>query len=72
MKIGLLLGKTYAEWGHVSDAVAVYDSLIKSYPEDFQGYLAKVYMESHILAPYSVERNLYEFLERIVIVAYET
>lgn len=41
VQIGLLLGKTYAEWGHSSDAVAVYDSIIKAYPEDFHGYLAK-------------------------------
>lgn len=38
----LLLGKAYADWGHISDAVAVYDQLISSHPDDFRGYLAKV------------------------------
>lgn len=41
VQIDLLLGKTYSDWGHIGDAVAVYDSLIASHPEDFRGYLAK-------------------------------
>jgi Flp pilus assembly protein TadD len=40
--VQLLLGKTYAGWrGHDTDALAAYDQLIKSAPEDFRGYLAK-------------------------------
>ncbi|KAK0598420.1 hypothetical protein LWI29_034499 [Acer saccharum] len=39
--VGLLLGKAYSDGGRVSDAVAVYDQLISSYPNDFHGYLAK-------------------------------
>lgn len=42
IQVELLLGKAYSDWGHVSDAVAVYDQLIASYPNDFRGYLAKV------------------------------
>lgn len=41
VQINLLLGKTYAEWSHINDALAVYDSIIKDNPEDFRGYLAK-------------------------------
>ncbi|KAH7388542.1 hypothetical protein KP509_16G081000 [Ceratopteris richardii] len=41
IQINLLLGKLYAEWDHTTDALAVYDSIIKSNPDDFQGYLAK-------------------------------
>lgn len=41
IQVELLLGKAYSDWGHVSDAVAVYDQLIASYPNDFRGYLAK-------------------------------
>lgn len=41
VQINLLLGKTYVEWGHISDALSVYDSIIKGNPEDFRGYLAK-------------------------------
>ncbi|GKV26764.1 hypothetical protein SLEP1_g36001 [Rubroshorea leprosula] len=43
VQVDLLLGKAYSDWGHVSDAVAVYDGLIASHPNDFRGYLAKVY-----------------------------
>jgi hypothetical protein len=40
--VQLLLGKAYAGWrGHDADALAAYDALIKSAPEDFRGYLAK-------------------------------
>jgi hypothetical protein len=40
--VQLLLGKAYAGWrGHDPDALAAYDALIKSAPEDFRGYLAK-------------------------------
>ncbi|XVF23312.1 hypothetical protein REPUB_Repub13aG0026400 [Reevesia pubescens] len=41
VQVDLLLGKAYSDWGHVSDAVAVYDQLISSHPNDFRGYLAK-------------------------------
>jgi Flp pilus assembly protein TadD len=40
--IDLLIGKVYGSWrGHDNDALATYDALIKSYPEDFRAYLAK-------------------------------
>lgn len=42
----MLLGKAYSDWGHVSDAVAVYDQLISSHPDDFRGYLAKVNIQT--------------------------
>ncbi|KAI7750428.1 hypothetical protein M8C21_033752, partial [Ambrosia artemisiifolia] len=42
-EVELLLGKAYSDWGHVSDAVSVYDQLISSHPNDFRGYLAKVH-----------------------------
>ncbi|KAL8466580.1 hypothetical protein ACS0TY_035586 [Phlomoides rotata] len=41
IQVELLLGKAYADWGHVSDAVSVYDQLISNHPDDFRGYLAK-------------------------------
>ncbi|PON78556.1 N-terminal acetyltransferase A, auxiliary subunit [Parasponia andersonii] len=41
IQVDLLLGKAYSDWGHVSDAVSVYDQIISSHPEDFRGYLAK-------------------------------
>ncbi|XP_022721359.1 uncharacterized protein LOC111278887 isoform X6 [Durio zibethinus] len=41
IQVDLLLGKAYSDWGHVRDAVAVYDQLISSHPNDFRGYLAK-------------------------------
>ncbi|CAN0840255.1 hypothetical protein LINGRAHAP2_LOCUS2771 [Linum grandiflorum] len=41
IQVDLLLGKAYSDWGHISDAVAVYDQLISSQPNDFRGYLAK-------------------------------
>lgn len=41
VQIELLLGKAYSDWDHVRDAVAVYESIITNYPEDFRGYLAK-------------------------------
>ncbi|KAK6915217.1 hypothetical protein RJ641_020334, partial [Dillenia turbinata] len=41
IQVELLLGKAYSDWGHVSDAITVYDQLISSYPDDFRGYLAK-------------------------------
>ncbi|XP_038985920.1 uncharacterized protein LOC103705755 isoform X3 [Phoenix dactylifera] len=40
-EVDLLLGKAYSDWGHISDAVAVYDQLISEHPNDFRGYLAK-------------------------------
>ncbi|XP_073141509.1 uncharacterized protein [Henckelia pumila] len=41
IQVNLLLGKAYADWGHISDAVSVYDQLIANHPDDFRGYLAK-------------------------------
>ncbi|KAL2617821.1 hypothetical protein AAZV13_08G209700 [Glycine max] len=41
VQVELLLGKAYSDWGHVSDAVTVYDQLISTHPNDFRGYLAK-------------------------------
>lgn len=41
VQVELLLGKSYSDWGHVGDAVSVYDQLISSHPDDFRGYLAK-------------------------------
>ncbi|KAI3975321.1 hypothetical protein MKX01_033561 [Papaver californicum] len=41
IQVELLLGKAYSDWGHVSDAVTVYDRLISVHPDDFRGYLAK-------------------------------
>lgn len=41
IQVELLLGKAYSDWGHVSDAVSVYDQLISNHPDDFRGYLAK-------------------------------
>ncbi|CAO2840431.1 unnamed protein product [Amaranthus hypochondriacus] len=41
IQVELLLGKAYSDWGHISDAVSVYDQLISSHPSDFRGYLAK-------------------------------
>ncbi|CAK7323758.1 unnamed protein product [Dovyalis caffra] len=41
IQVDLLLGKAYSDWGHVSDAVSVYDQLISRHPDDFRGYLAK-------------------------------
>uniref|UniRef100_A0A0E0Q6R4 Tetratricopeptide repeat-like domain-containing protein n=1 Tax=Oryza rufipogon TaxID=4529 RepID=A0A0E0Q6R4_ORYRU len=41
IQVDLLLGKAYSDWGHISDAVAVYENLITEHPEDFRGYLAK-------------------------------
>lgn len=41
IQVDLLLGKAYSDWGHVGDAVAVYDRLISAHPDDFRGYLAK-------------------------------
>lgn len=43
-QVELLLGKAYSDWGHISDAVSVYDRLISSHPNDFRGYLAKVFL----------------------------
>ncbi|GMH03881.1 hypothetical protein Nepgr_005720 [Nepenthes gracilis] len=40
-QVELLLGKAYSDWGHISDAVAVYDQLISDRPNDFRGFLAK-------------------------------
>ncbi|KAK2378400.1 Tetratricopeptide repeat (TPR) superfamily protein [Trifolium repens] len=41
IQVELLLGKAYSDWGHVGDAIAVYDQLISTHPDDFRGYLAK-------------------------------
>ncbi|KAK2437262.1 Tetratricopeptide repeat (TPR) superfamily protein [Trifolium repens] len=39
--VELLLGKAYSDFGHVGDAIAVYDQLISTHTDDFRGYLAK-------------------------------
>lgn len=52
MQVELLLGKAYSDWGHVSDAVAVYDQLISKYPNDFRGYLAKVHLLPKFMIPH--------------------
>ncbi|GMP35229.1 hypothetical protein CsSME_00007764 [Camellia sinensis var. sinensis] len=41
IQVELLLGKVYSDWGHISDALSVYDQLISTHPDDFRGYLAK-------------------------------
>ncbi|KAJ3683539.1 hypothetical protein LUZ60_013766 [Juncus effusus] len=41
IQVELLIGKAYSDWGHLSDAVSVYDKLISDHPDDFRGYLAK-------------------------------
>lgn len=47
--LDLLLGKVYNGWrGHDTDALAVYEGLVKGNPEDFRGYLAKgLYLKDH-------------------------
>jgi len=43
VQVEMLLGKAYSTWdGHTGDAIAVYDNIIASFPDDFRGYLAKV------------------------------
>lgn len=43
VQVEMLLGKAYSTWeGHTGDAIAVYDNIIASHPDDFRGYLAKV------------------------------
>ncbi|KAG2438426.1 hypothetical protein HYH02_010881 [Chlamydomonas schloesseri] len=38
----LLTAKSFAAWrGHEQDALATYEELIKAFPEDYRGYLAK-------------------------------
>ncbi|GIL73425.1 hypothetical protein Vretimale_17581 [Volvox reticuliferus] len=40
--VELLTAKVYSAWrGHDQDALATYDELIKEFPEDYRGYLAK-------------------------------
>ncbi|XP_022148133.1 uncharacterized protein LOC111016887 [Momordica charantia] len=41
IQVELLLGKSYSDWGHLGDAISVYDKLITNHPDDFRGYLAK-------------------------------
>ncbi|KAG0590902.1 hypothetical protein KC19_1G134000 [Ceratodon purpureus] len=42
VQVEMLLGKAYSTWeGHTGDAIAVYDNIIASFPNDFRGYLAK-------------------------------
>lgn len=37
------MASVYSQWpGHNNDAFKIYDALIKTYPDDFRGYLAKV------------------------------
>ncbi len=45
----LLLAKVYGSWrGHDNDALATYDALIKTAPEDFRAYLAKgLFLKEH-------------------------
>ena len=40
-QVDLLLGKAYSDWGHISDAVSVYDKLINEHPEDFPWLFSK-------------------------------
>jgi hypothetical protein len=43
-QVEMLLGKAYSSWqGHSGDAIAVYDNLIATHPDDFRGFLAKVH-----------------------------
>lgn len=68
IQVDLLLGKAYSDWGHISDAVAVYDQLISSHPNDFRGYLAKVNQKiisikvtrAFMNTPSSYERIVYD------------
>lgn len=53
-QVELLLGKAYSDWGHVGDAIAIYDQLISTHPDDFRGYLAKVYIFSHLITNHGV------------------
>ncbi|TVU02713.1 hypothetical protein EJB05_51783, partial [Eragrostis curvula] len=46
--VDLLLGKAYSDWGHINDAVSVYDQLISEHPEDFHPYLAKGSHQKHL------------------------
>lgn len=57
MQIDMLLGKAYSDWGHIGDAVAVYNSLIAAHPNDFRGYLAKVIHFNGLLILISVTTN---------------
>lgn len=74
-QVDLLLGKAYSVWGHVSDAVSVYNQLISTYPDDFRGYLAKVlsiwsilYRDGYLHFFYLkfVHQMVYKILEIIV------
>eukprot|EP01023_Acetabularia_acetabulum_P019973 TRINITY_DN20288_c1_g2_i1.p1 TRINITY_DN20288_c1_g2~~TRINITY_DN20288_c1_g2_i1.p1 ORF type:complete len:426 (-),score=79.47 TRINITY_DN20288_c1_g2_i1:597-1874(-) len=57
VELQLLLGKVYSSWaGHYGDALAVFDSLIKSSPEDFRGYLAKGVLLRNIQKKSDAER----------------
>ena len=55
-QVQLLLGKAYSAWGHISDAVNVYDQLILSHPNDFRGYLAKVFI--HLCSDYMTHYSI--------------
>lgn len=42
VEVELLLGKVYSQWrGHTAEALAVYEGLVSSRPDDFRGFLAK-------------------------------
>lgn len=56
-QVELLLGKAYSDWGHISDAVSVYDRLIATHPSDFRGYLAKVLLFPGFLMQQNIQKN---------------
>lgn len=58
VQVEMLLGKAYSTWdGHSGDAIAVYDNIIASYPNDFRGYLAKVTIYQSIPYPVIFSQN---------------
>ncbi|KAH9716534.1 TPR REGION domain-containing protein [Citrus sinensis] len=80
IQVELLLGKAYSDGGRVSDAVAVYDRLISSYPNDFRGYLAKgiilkengkvgdaerMFIQARFFAPEKVKALVDQYSKRI-------
>ncbi|KAK2393202.1 Tetratricopeptide repeat (TPR) superfamily protein [Trifolium repens] len=63
--VELLLGKAYSDFGHVSDAIVVYDQLISTHTDDFRGYLAKVskYLILSMLA-YNAVMHQFSFIDK--------
>jgi outer membrane protein OmpA-like peptidoglycan-associated protein len=55
----LLLGQVYAEQGHDSDAVEVYDKLLNQLPNDFDGLMSRASSEL-VLQKYDAARTDYE------------